>query len=547
MEQNLHRRKSSREEDDVGAPPPPRGRVQSTPIHYHNHSGIPSSPSIPAQSPTLPPSAGPYRTSLMSISTPTVSPLVPTFPISTSQSTPDASSPTHLQPPLSPKQSLAHTRRHSRLHSRNLSDGDAQEIEVRVNHDEENHIPIPSARPHTPLGANFTFGARPPGHHHKHSMSHNFFSFLEPGGPHGRDDHDPASLPATHGSRYPRKCDIQFVLGSWLWVSGQQNGSLSCTGLGYWVVFDAFGIWSARVETVMMFAQVVYLMFSSVYICKETVEHLLLSAGHDGDGHHHHHGRPLDADLGEVSGIDFPIILVCLTLVTLLVSALKFGNHEKLVTVTETQVPPLRSLLRSRKQHQHSDPPPTTSLGKVVRNPFVVIPIGISLSILGVWIGILGSCSPNSPHLDNHDLILAALITIATSNVAYRACIRGLAGGKMEPSSGNAHPQILHLPAPHIWQLTPSPGTSEDLVVTLELHVKDDLCDDDVLKLTRWAWERCVGALEGPASKTGSGAASVCPQSYRKMTSRGQLYVQAIVPTVQRVPVYNYTWRDQDH
>lgn len=71
------------------------------------------------------------------------------------------------------------------------------------------------------------------------------------------------------------------------------------------------------------------------------------------------------------------------------------------------------------------------------------------------------------------------------------------------------HPQVLHLPAPHIWQLTPShassatyPSTSskansqsEALVVTLELHVKEDLGDDDVLKLTKWAWERCVSAI----------------------------------------------------
>ena len=34
----------------------------------------------------------------------------------------------------------------------------------------------------------------------------------------------------------------QFALGAWLWITGQQVGSLSCTGLGYWVVFDAFGV-----------------------------------------------------------------------------------------------------------------------------------------------------------------------------------------------------------------------------------------------------------------------------------------------------------------
>ena len=37
----------------------------------------------------------------------------------------------------------------------------------------------------------------------------------------------------------------------------------------------------------MTFAQSVYLIFTSVYVCKETVEHLLLSSG---EGHHHHHG-----------------------------------------------------------------------------------------------------------------------------------------------------------------------------------------------------------------------------------------------------------------
>ena len=39
-----------------------------------------------------------------------------------------------------------------------------------------------------------------------------------------------------------------------------------------------------------MFAQAVYLMFSSVYVCKETVEHLLLSSGES----HHHHGDEVE-------------------------------------------------------------------------------------------------------------------------------------------------------------------------------------------------------------------------------------------------------------
>lgn len=34
----------------------------------------------------------------------------------------------------------------------------------------------------------------------------------------------------------------QFLLGVWLWITAQQVGSLACTGLGYWIVFDALGI-----------------------------------------------------------------------------------------------------------------------------------------------------------------------------------------------------------------------------------------------------------------------------------------------------------------
>jgi hypothetical protein len=47
----------------------------------------------------------------------------------------------------------------------------------------------------------------------------------------------------------------------------------------------------ARVEAVALFAQAVYLLFAAVYVCKESVEHMLLSFGQEGkEGHHHHSG-----------------------------------------------------------------------------------------------------------------------------------------------------------------------------------------------------------------------------------------------------------------
>lgn len=82
---------------------------------------------------------------------------------------------------------------------------------------------------------------------------------------------------------------------------------------------------------------------------------------------------------------------------------------------------------------------------------------------------------------------------------------------------------MLHLPAPHVWQLTQNlvrprwhkadsaalkegkaQGPAQSLVVTVELHVRRDLEDDEVLRLTRWAWERCMQALHF-GSGTGDG------------------------------------------
>ena len=77
------------------------------------------------------------------------------------------------------------------------------------------------------------------------------------------------------------------------------------------------------------------------------------------------------------------------------------------------------------------------------------------------------------------------------------------------------HPKVLHLPAPHIWQVTPTEsgrlrarrGTrkrdSPALVVTLELHVRPELDDGEVVGLTRWTWEKCVTALGGDPRERG--------------------------------------------
>lgn len=503
------------------------------------------------------------------------------------------------------------SRRHSRIHSRNLSiffprpgslppstideDG-AQELEIG----NSEPVNIPRAEP-TPLGVGFKFGSQPPasvsaqlsplpppmqgsssssgsrsrkGHHHKHSMSHNFFSFLEPGGnniapsPTFTDDARSASIVPTSSSGWatgtktafeqppvihspPPTSQItlgavaisvgQFALGAWLWIAGQQTGSLSCAGLGYWVVFDSLGIavgtllpgylakptmqkkfrrayGNARVETVSLFSQAVYLLFAGVYVIKETLEHVLLSADNS-EGHHHHHG----GDTGP-GFIDFPLLPIVLSLLTTTFTAFAFNNHSRLVTTTDNRIPSLNKLTqtlfsRSSASHSTSYPsqPPTTPLANLLSNPYIVSPLAFGLAILAV---------PTFASPARHqslDMLLAALIATITFKVAYQAAVvigavllqtspqRNLSGGRMESflramREVERNPQVLHLPAPHIWQLTPSTTTgSGGYVVTMELHVRADLGDDDVLRLTRWAWEKCDGALRNSKRETWEG------------------------------------------
>ncbi|KAI0265440.1 hypothetical protein BC834DRAFT_970209 [Gloeopeniophorella convolvens] len=591
----------------------------STPTHLHVHGSSHSRTRTISAGPFAPPSPSPLSMSFPSEDIPSSSSGTPPLPSSatlpefprSSRVLPHVRNGSYSQlsvngsePPSSPSAS-GHPRRHSRIHSRNLSvffprpgslphstiaeDG-AQELEVgRPPNDSAPTlagVSMPGASPtvsRTPrkLGEGFTFGSRPPpseddgdalmisdpppprtsrrGHHHKHSLSHNFFSFLEPGST-GELTSQPAPMPLSPWaptSPLPRApsegaspvsplsdpgaspfFDVQqgvlprgavaaslgqFGLGAWLWITGQGVGSLACTGLGYWIVFDAIGVAVSRIlpaylqrptlqapirrpfgtrrlETVALFAQVVYLMFSAVYVFKETVEHILLSAG---EGHHHHPG---DEDV-EVLGIDFPVVLTVMTLVSLFTSSLLYDNHSKLVNVTGNHLPPLSALLDpARFRYSQHTAEPSSQLDRILRNPYSLAPITVSAFII-----ITSTIIPTSSHR-TFDLLLAAAEATAMFNLAYPSCKiigavllqtappRGLSAGRMESflramREIERHPQVLHLPPPHIWQLAPSAGAPQPLVVTLELRVAPELRDADVLRLTRWAWERCVLAL----------------------------------------------------
>lgn len=221
------------------------------------------------------------------------SPSIASFAFPQSVSAPE------MQPrSFSPGQPTA-TRRHThnRIHSRNLSvffprSGTLPEPTI-----EEDSVDIPAPvttlreRPSNDgLRAGFRFGGQPStsdnsltpssssgsrpsrrGHHHKHSMSHNFFSFLEPGSQYSdiAASSGPPSATTTTTDFADRvtpplvvptipvmptvhpfavvSCAAEGIVGAAVWITGQQTGSLSCAGLGYWIVFDSFGVALSRI------------------------------------------------------------------------------------------------------------------------------------------------------------------------------------------------------------------------------------------------------------------------------------------------------------
>lgn len=346
----MHRRKSSKEDVDDGdtsvlTP-------DNEPTTVPTLTAAPASlrqpqlgPGIPARQPTgrRPPSislnsppSSPFRAShgrVRSISSgpfmpPVPSPLANTFHVPL-----HPFEPAQLDDP--PEGLRGHGRRHNRMHSRNLSiffprshatisEDLPADVESASNINSQSqidlHIPASQSEPlqighdHT---ASFSFGSSGSisksnsagavpasvtarrGHHHKHSLSHNFFSFLDPvrqsqpvtkpeelhtaptpapmspwssvsnvQGGEGVSSRkidlttstssrsssaSPASSPSPYYNQFSWNlskdgllarvaCILQFCLGGLVWVRGQAIGSLACTGLGYWVVFDAFGI-----------------------------------------------------------------------------------------------------------------------------------------------------------------------------------------------------------------------------------------------------------------------------------------------------------------
>lgn len=260
------------------------------------------------------------------------------------------------------QQDKQHTRRHSRVHSRNLSVFFPRPGQEPFN---KPHSPIPSAaltptqvieipnQDHSapsssidqtpsssssfnyksPTTSSQTKGRR--GHHHRHSLSHNFFPFLS-NAPHSPCPPTPASIPrpvpsSARSHQYHHHHQTQqlpghrkqssilksglqpipiiltiltFLIGFRLWITGD----VAMIGIGYLVICEALGLsWDlylsilinrvsqhqdlrypfgiSRFSTLARFTRSVYLLFAAMYVCKESIEHVVLNHSHV---HHDH-------------------------------------------------------------------------------------------------------------------------------------------------------------------------------------------------------------------------------------------------------------------
>ncbi|RDB23022.1 hypothetical protein Hypma_009819 [Hypsizygus marmoreus] len=465
--------------------------------------------------------------------------------MSASLSTPEST--TLGQTPTKPS-----SRRHARLHSRNLSvpapSPNPPSPKTAARSSRKRHLgpmgvprtslgmhtqptPMPVS-PWTPMSGflqSTTMTGFPPhtpdGHEHSHEddlrlvLDKQQFGFGQ--------DRDEGS-----DAQNPPGAVAAFVLGAWLWVCGQEVGSLSFPPAV--VVIEASEVgrdFGERETETKETKETVWERSSgnSVDVRTGGIPDVLVRLHLQRDSRAYSPERWRQGTPSP-SRIEFPIILTFITLISIMGTSLLYNNHSTLVNgmlslsafdshrnqnTQPAHHPAYPFLLLTVAFPPNVRPPPMTPLGKSLSNPFVASPFLFALAILGVAILV--------PVAQHRTRDLAALITVVTFNVAYRACTvlgtvllqtspaRGAASGKMEAflramrevrsllcstrhqfkltiplppptkNIGRAPPSSRPPPAPHIWQLKPTPTTStstleaEALVVTTELHVRQDL------------------------------------------------------------------------
>jgi hypothetical protein len=252
--------------------------------------------------------------------------------------------------------------------------------------------------------------------------------------------------------------------------------------------------------------------------------------------------------------LNYPTVFLWLSFVNLCLSGIFLDGNAKILDATGIQIPSPPQLFRSLSGIRAVNLPLRPPFLLFLSNPYTLFPLICTSFLLTASILPLNQDSQRTA-----DMLIAGIEAAGTAYLAWSA---SLTLGKVllqmapERSAGTTgeslttkgtmeallramkeierHPQVLHLPAPHVWQVSPastslsysspkpklevnghlnSPllsaqpvqhlrrrGTiggsvNGQVIVTVELHVRKELEDVECLELTRWAWQRCINAL----------------------------------------------------
>lgn len=446
------------------------------------------------------------------------------------------------------------------------------------------------------------------GHHHAHAHAH-----AHDHGQNHRHAHSHQHRRSLHARTVSALAHIpqasrplllfgisHFGLGARLWMAGQEVDSLSATGLGYLVVFDAMGILSSaisdwaleweqhasdlrrrngkpegatmkrpygmhRVSTLLHFVQTIYLLFASVYVLKESVEHALLEGGHadaqngadalveSASGHDHSH-----AHTEHSLGIVMPNLLLALSLAACVVSNVVMGNHARLVAAcgisTTASGAPSGASRHGRSGSVLMRPSELASpLLALLANPFSLTVLFFSSALL------FAGLTMASVQVAALDKVLAGLESVSMFYVAYPASV---ALGKVllqtaPPDSSptkqqlkralkvvEQNPLVSYVAPPNVWQLTPPTSAlvqaergsgmltgsngggrgvhfgskSASLVVSVSVFLRPDASDDDCFEMTKWVWEKLAPSI-------GAGRGLMAGEMLRATQRAGELTV----------------------
>ncbi|KAH9468354.1 hypothetical protein Pst134EA_011977 [Puccinia striiformis f. sp. tritici] len=314
-----------------------------------------------------------------------------------------------------------------------------------------------------------------------------------------------------------RNMDHCAVLGATLWLRGQQVDCLSLSGLGYLVVFDAIGaihqifieevgandgidrVWESlgrkdsmsnirlpfgrsRLVTLSLFSQSLFLLFSAIYVCKEAVEHMLMSHPHasegTGSGSHLGHSERHQSEM-EVS-----CTLVGSTLALVLFNALVTQNHRSL-----SQISAREEGVSSRQVD--------------ILNPFSTLTLSFGLMIMGAACFISPSQSGKADGLIAILMVFAIIklvwpVLVLTAQVLLQTAPlsgpdesgtvvteleRRLEKLQKDPSRAQVLKTYLRgIDAPKLWRLTASPDGQQ--VCALTVQAVPTTTPSDLIKLS---------------------------------------------------------------